>query len=221
MRTDPAGTGGPPWEAFTAAIIAAADAHDSDIVVIGKYGTRTGVPRPLSGVAQRAARAVPLPLLVVNAPAPAAPPRRLLAAIDQSPEAGRVLEWTRLLATRFGAAVDLLCVVDRSLIGAACVAASEPERRRVEQGLRDAARRWLDRHTDALRDAGLDVSPWSPVGDPAAEIVDAAGRTGADLTIIGRHGAGRLADALLGSTATRVLRESDHSVLVVPAGERP
>lgn len=221
MRTDPAAAGRPTWGEFTGAIIAAADAHDSDIVVLGKFGTRTRTARPLSGLAQRAARAVTLPLLVVSDPPPPGPPRRLLAAIDESPDADCVLDWTRFLATRFDAGVDLLCVVNQSLVGTVAVAASEPERRRAEQGLREAAQRWLDRKAAGLREAGLAVSTQSPVGEPAAEIVAAAGRTGADLTVIGRHGAGRLAHALLGSTASRVLRASDRSVLVVPAAAPP
>jgi nucleotide-binding universal stress UspA family protein len=110
----------------------------------------------------------------------------------------------------------LVCVVSEALLGAVGVAAGESERRRAARGLRDAAKRWLDAHASKLRDVGVNVTTWSPAGDPATEIVRAAERTDADLILIGRHGAGRLADALLGSTARRVLRETARPVLLVP-----
>lgn len=51
-------------------------------------------------------------------------------------------------------------------------------------------------------------------GDPATELIDAARQCGARLIVVGHRGRGRLADALLGSVASRLVHDSPVSVLV-------
>ena len=53
--------------------------------------------------------------------------------------------------------------------------------------------------------------------DPASEIVEAAHREGCDLIVMGSRGRGRIASALVGSQAQRVLATAKVPVLVVPA----
>ena len=64
----------------------------------------------------------------------------------------------------------------------------------------------------------MDVSAFMPEGDPAHEIVATAKRWGADLIVVGTHGAGRLESFLLGSTAQSVIHEARRPVLVVRQG---
>ncbi len=52
-------------------------------------------------------------------------------------------------------------------------------------------------------------------GEPAADIVASARELGADLIVIGHRGQGRLAQALLGSVARRVIETAPCPVLVV------
>jgi nucleotide-binding universal stress UspA family protein len=52
-------------------------------------------------------------------------------------------------------------------------------------------------------------------GSPFIEIVRSARRVGAELVVLGRHGAGGVQDLLIGSTAERVVRKSPSPVLVV------
>lgn len=52
-------------------------------------------------------------------------------------------------------------------------------------------------------------------GHPVEEILGQAEITGCDLVVMGSHGAGILADAMMGSTARRVLRRCKKPVLVV------
>ena len=52
-------------------------------------------------------------------------------------------------------------------------------------------------------------------GNPVEEILKYSEETNCDLVVMGTHGQGTLADAMMGSTARRVLRRSDKPVLVV------
>ena len=52
-------------------------------------------------------------------------------------------------------------------------------------------------------------------GNPVEQIVTQAEEKGCDLIVMGTHGHGSLADAMMGSTARRVLRRSRQPVLVV------
>jgi len=52
-------------------------------------------------------------------------------------------------------------------------------------------------------------------GNPVEQILEEAAASKADLIVMGTHGQGTLADAMMGSTARRVLRRSSVPVLVV------
>ena len=52
-------------------------------------------------------------------------------------------------------------------------------------------------------------------GNPVEEILKYSEETNCDLIVMGTHGQGTLADAMMGSTARRVLRRSEKPVLVV------
>jgi nucleotide-binding universal stress UspA family protein len=52
-------------------------------------------------------------------------------------------------------------------------------------------------------------------GNPVEEILNHADESNCDLIVMGTHGQGTLADAMMGSTARRVLRRSAKPVLVV------
>ena len=52
-------------------------------------------------------------------------------------------------------------------------------------------------------------------GNPVVEILEAAMATHADLIVLGTHGQGTFKDAMMGSTARRVLRRSKIPVLVI------
>jgi nucleotide-binding universal stress UspA family protein len=52
-------------------------------------------------------------------------------------------------------------------------------------------------------------------GEPVELILSQAKEIGCDLVVMGTHGHGLLADAMMGSTATRVVRRSQVPVLIV------
>ncbi|MBU6423181.1 MAG: universal stress protein, partial [Chloroflexi bacterium] len=70
----------------------------------------------------------------------------------------------------------------------------------------------------ALEKAGLHARDESAVGDPAREIVNAAGRAESDVIVMGSRGRTGLERLLLGSVARNVLTHAPCSVLVVRHG---
>ena len=66
--------------------------------------------------------------------------------------------------------------------------------------------------------SGIDAESWLEEGICVSTILDVARKHEADLIVIGSHGRGGIARALLGSVAEGVLRHSDSPVLVTRTG---
>ena len=83
----------------------------------------------------------------------------------------------------------------------------------------DGARRWAERELEqrvaAARASGLPVRSLLRTGEPQREILDVIAGERADLVVIGTHGRGGLARALLGSVADNVIRLAPCPVLSV------
>jgi nucleotide-binding universal stress UspA family protein len=142
-------------------------------------------------------------------------PRQILVAVDFSPVTGAVLAVTRDLATGHAAAVHLVHVAppEPAFVGHALDA---PEMRDVvARELREEHRRLHALAADLGR-AGLAVTALCIQGPTVEKIVGLAERIGADLVVVGSHGRGALARALLGSVSEGVLRQAPCPVLVVP-----
>ena len=189
------------------------------IVVIGPHGDR---PRPwqfLGTTADRIVRTSPLPVLVATAPT-ANPPRRILVPVDDDDIAAPTLKWTRTLADRFDADVNLLHVWSNAVyshVASMSYAANRNEadaRREIEKELRNAAEHWLNHlaRTGIARDRVASTIAWGSAGDV---VVETARTFGAELIILGRNGTGLISGALLGRTTDTVLHGARCPVLVV------
>ena len=66
-----------------------------------------------------------------------------------------------------------------------------------------------------VREAGISCKPMVHEGNPAEQIVAAAGRFAADCLLMGTHGRSRLGKLLIGSVAEQVLRSVDIPVITV------
>lgn len=135
------------------------------------------------------------------------PIRRLLVATDFTPGAGQAIRRAALLPLARAARITLVHVLPP--LGTPLRAREQAEaRKRLEfeaTGLRRALRR-RDRRDVA-------VATRTATGDPFAGIVALGQR--AELILLGRHGARRFRDLLLGTTAERVIRWGHRPVLVV------
>jgi nucleotide-binding universal stress UspA family protein len=200
-------------------IVRACQEHRADLIVVGKHARRSGLPGFLGSTAEELVRRSPVPVLLAAEPA-AAPPRKLLVAINDSHVAPWVVQWARSLAERFDAEATALHVIGASVFTSVLAegAVGEELRARVPDDTLSEHTRgaddWLSRlcgHDSLRRPLSVDVV----FGDPAEEIVRAAERMRADLVVMGSRGLGKLGSAILGSVAGGVLRHAPCPVLVV------
>lgn len=148
---------------------------------------------------------------------------RILFATDFSPHAKIAAKLARQLAKGEGKQVWALTVIDPE--AEPLTLADEPpgispdaweaEIEREETAVHQAEARQLAQTASELESAGAAVSQLLREGDPAKEIVAAAGEVNADLIIIGSHSRRNVWDVLMGSTAERVAKTAPCPVLIV------
>jgi nucleotide-binding universal stress UspA family protein len=192
------------------------------LIVIGPHGDRPRPWRFLGTTADRVVRTAPVPVLVATAPT-THPPRRILVPIDDDAIASPTLEWTRTLADRFDADVNLLHVWSNAVyshVASMSYAESWSEaeaRREIEKELHNAAEHWLNHlaRTGVARERVTSTVAWGSAGDV---IIETAETAGAELIILGRNGTGLVSGALLGRTTATVLHGARCPVLVVADG---
>lgn len=147
--------------------------------------------------------------------------RNVLIATDFGEAADVALAYARALASRFGATLHVLHVVESIYIAAVgpenYVAMAPQLQREVEK---TAAKR-LD---ELLIDSDRSGPPARPAiltsSAPASAIVDYARDHDIDLIVMGTHGRGALAHIVMGSVAESVVRLAPCPVLTVRHPER-
>ena len=127
---------------------------------------------------------------------------KILVPIDSTPHVADALAPVLTVAKATSADVHLLTVIDAE--------ASAADYARIRADLEGIAAE--------LRAQGPRVDTAVYRGVPAAEIVAAAVRLGADLVAMATHGRGGLERAFLGSVAQEVLATSPVPVMVLPPG---
>jgi nucleotide-binding universal stress UspA family protein len=186
----------------------------ADLVAVGPHGDK---PRPwkmLGTTAERLARAA-APAVLVVAHARNAPPRRVLAALDDTTISTTVLDWTKTIAEALGADVTAVHVLPGSAMDDAGTASDEADHAaRVSPESIGEATRWLA----GLVEGWLGRERTNPIvahGHAGDVILETAREIGADLIILGRRGSGTLIPAIAGSTVSTVLFGAPAPVLVV------
>lgn len=191
----------------------------ADLIVIGPHGDR---PRPhkfLGTTAERIVHHAPVPVLVATTP-PARAPRNILVPVDDASVTPSLLGTTRDLAEAFEASVTLLHVWSNAVyshVASMSYAAHRDEdeaRREIDQELHDASVHWLH---EMARAGGCRAPVHAHVayGKAGDETLKYADEIGADLIVIGRHGAGLVRPTVLGTTVNTVLHGAHCPVLVV------
>jgi nucleotide-binding universal stress UspA family protein len=141
------------------------------------------------------------------------PMKRILVAVDLAEPSDVVIEESVRLAQLLDASIDLVHVREPFVYALAASYGPSPDQERALMG-------WIDRSLEAAADrvnsAPVACITTSLAGSPATEIVAHAQKTGADLIVVGTHGRGGFAHAMLGSVAERVVQKARRPVLVVP-----
>lgn len=180
-------------------IVDEAAACEADLLVIRRRGQRGLLAKLLLGeMVRTVVTHAPCSVLVVPRDA-AMWTQRVLVALD--PEAQDVAP------VAVAAAVAAQCRLPLSLL---CVTAPSAEAMQL-------AERSLQRGWSAARRSCVHVDALVRVGRAHEQIVSAARETGADLIVIGRHGADAASSAWLGGVAQKVIGLADRPVLVAIA----
>jgi nucleotide-binding universal stress UspA family protein len=205
--------GGRPHEVLSSV----ADELQADLLVVGAHGERPGIWRLLGSTAEHIARRARTSVFLARGLPPEGL-RTILVALDESEVTSSVIEWTSLLARRFGAKVIAVHVVHRFLHGPTLIAASPSERNRAEEQLHRRTEEWLRQQVPSIGDEAPVVE--ALFGDAGLEILSAVERYAADLLVIGRHGARPASGGFLGSVAEFLLRNGSGAVLTVSGFSR-
>jgi nucleotide-binding universal stress UspA family protein len=172
-----------------------------------------------TGIAQQPASGKELPMI--------ADIRHILYATDLSENSTHALQYAARIAERFGADLTVLHVIEdlgRPAQVQINAYLGEGEWERLEKDRNRFVLDQVSQRVDAFCAEIGDASgscPFKPrdvmvrKGSAPEVILKEAEQIGADLIVMGTHGYGVFADALLGGTARRVVRRSRVPVMVV------
>lgn len=198
------------------AILSYSHEHNIDLVVMGTHGRR-GVERLLSGsVSEEVVRRAPCPVFTVVGraePGPGPEIERILAPIDFSEHARLGATYARELATTYGAALDLLHVVEDAVFPT--VYGIDPLTP-VLPDVHDRARKALETLADeVVKGNDPKVELHVAAGHAARDIVDFAEDHNSGLIVMTTHGRTGLERFLIGSVAEKVVRQAPCPVFTV------
>jgi nucleotide-binding universal stress UspA family protein len=195
-------------------ILADADDHGADCIVMGTHG-RTGLDRfVLGSVAERTLRESSVPVLTVHEDSVVdLDLDAILVPTDGSACSEAATTHAVDLALSTDAALHVVHVVDAGVLpmdGSGAVFAE----------LQRAGERALDSVVERAEHAGVSTIRASVLsGTPYRAITDYADAEDVDLVVMGTHGRTGFDRYLLGSVAERVVRLSDRPVLTVDGGD--
>jgi len=182
-----------------------------DLVMMGTRGERDVERLLLGSVTERVVRSSPVPVLAVPPNSDRTyPPKRVLVGTDGSAGSDAALEQGIGIAGHADAALDVLSVLEDSLLGidVRSAAAAEERERRDEETLAGARER--------ATEAGLDdVETAIEEGDVVGTLTDYAADNEVDLIVVGTHGRTGIDRRLLGSVTEDLLRTASVPVLSV------
>jgi len=194
----------------------------ADLIVICTHG-RGGIRDLLFGsIAQQIVAKGAVPLLLIKPGRAGFQVDRILVPLDPDSRHDGSLEPAAVLAGAFDASLELLSVVATvaTLAGEEAAASSlMPTAAQAILGLREGqAADHLLEHVETLRTRGLGASSSVARGDPAAQILQAADRGGADMIILSTHRRTGLEAFWSKSVAPRVAKGTQRPLLLLPIG---
>jgi universal stress protein A len=143
---------------------------------------------------------------------PALKLRTILVPIDFSNCSMKALDYALALAKDYGAAVNLLSVVEANGAGSEV---DSPDIPILEKQLKDNAQKKLDALAKKASRDKVKVATIVRVGQTLREIIETARSTETDLLLISTHARSGLPDFCLGSAAEQIVRYAPCPVMVV------
>ncbi len=200
-------------------LMAHADEHRPDLIVMGAQGLRATLGILLGGVAQQIVEHAACPVLVVRAPYDKL--ERILAAADGSPCGRQALAYLARFPLPSGASVEVIHVVpplpvyiDLGEIPIRLTPAmTESLARQAEEEQRQGEA-LLAESLEVLKAAGMPARSVLRRGDAATEIIEQRKESGADLIVAGVCGFSQLKGLRLGNVARKLVHYAGCSVLL-------
>jgi len=143
--------------------------------------------------------------------------KTILAPLDGSKRAEKILPHVEALAQKFGATLVLMQVVDPAVTEAApydIVPNYDPEQ---AARLMDEAKAYLNKLKEQFQSKGIETKTVFESGSIVLSIIDVATREQADLIAIASHGRTGLARVFYGSVASGLLNRTDWPMLIIRA----
>jgi nucleotide-binding universal stress UspA family protein len=140
---------------------------------------------------------------------------RILVPVDFSEHSARALDCAKTLAEKFGASLHVLTVVSDPLVLPDPGPWYVPLPEGYLDGLRQDAESRLRGLLTAAEQRQFRAESSVTTGDPYREILEFVKRSSIDLIVMGTHGRGGVAHALMGSVAEKVVRTATCPVLTV------
>lgn len=216
LAEDVQAAGGPPAE-LSVLDGAASDqllnaAADAQLFVLGPRGTNPLKDFLIGSTAERVARSIPTPLLVVKQD-PQRAYDRILVPVDFSPLSTTALRFARTLAPQTTiCAYHAFYRPPEELLRS--VGLSETVIRQQLAQVPLQARQKMDELLRSLDDAN--IQPLIEQADPRNSIVSQAQDQECQLIVVAKQGRSWLSDLVIGSVTRRVLEHAACDVLVVP-----
>ncbi|AAK42052.1 universal stress protein [Saccharolobus solfataricus] len=139
--------------------------------------------------------------------------KNIVVAYDGSQNAKRALDVAIDLAKRYEAKLTIIEVIDTSVLAGMGLGPIPGE---VINEMYNKAKRDVEEAKEKAVNSGVkNVEAVNIEGDPAAAIMDYAGKTGADLIVTGSRGLSTVKRIFLGSVSSRIVHEAKIPVLVV------
>ena len=138
--------------------------------------------------------------------------KNILLPTDFSEPATVAAKYALALAQEFGSTVHLLHVIE---LVPAEVMLTHFSKQDVQDKLSQHAADELQKLNEALGDYNVPLETLIRSGNPAVEISRAAEDADIDLIVMGTHGRGGVAHALVGSVAERTVRRAPCAVMTV------
>lgn len=198
--------------AVAPSILGEAVVWEADLIVLGTHG-RKGLNYLLMGsVAEEVVRRAPVSVLTVNHVEGKEPHiRRILAPTDLSDHAAQAVEGAKELARQYGAALDLLHVVEPIPFPASISMGAWA----FTDYIPDLRKHLQDKLEDLASGDGFTTEMHIENGHAAKTITHFAEEHESDLIVMATHGLSGLARFFIGSTTERVVRTAPCPVLTI------
>lgn len=143
-------------------------------------------------------------------------PKTILFCTDFSENSTLARQYALEYAAAFGANLAILHVINSSRLGYPAFETVAPfDLRELVKSIEESVEKAFDELVEECRKVVKEVTTYSRIGVPAAEIVRLAEEERMDLIVMGTHGWTGFRHLILGSTAANVVRTATCPVLTV------